>query len=52
MKTALIQQLEDVDPADLIRRASDAGADIAVFPEMFSNGYRAFDADDPASETA
>ncbi len=52
MKTALIQQLEDANAADLIRQAADAGADIAVFPEMVSNGYRAFDASDPAAEAA
>ena len=52
VKVALLQHLEKADPADLIGQAATMGADIAVFPEMLSNGYAAFDAGDPEAEAA
>lgn len=35
----------------IIREARAAGADIVLFPEMYSNGYAPFDRDDPADRT-
>ena len=47
---ALIQQHSGQRPADLVQRAAGSGAEIVVFPEMYSNGYARFDRHDPAAE--
>src|SRR5262245_3749998 len=52
LRVALVQQLHGVDPTGPIQDAAGRGADIVVFPEMYSNGYVAFDATDPAAEAA
>ncbi len=47
LQLALAQVPADADTAGVVADAAAAGADIVVFPEMFSNGYRRFDPDDP-----
>ncbi len=39
----MVQQPDALDPADLVRDAAKAGAEIVVFPEMYSNGYARFE---------
>lgn len=50
MKVALAQYLHTEDGPSIVRQAAVAGADVVVFPEMYSNGYATFDADDEAAE--
>jgi len=40
---ALAQFLNDRDPATIVEEAKSAGAQVVLFPEMFSNGYARFD---------
>lgn len=47
---ALAQYLNDSDPTLIVSEAKIKGADIIVFPEMFSNGYASFDASRPNSQ--
>lgn len=49
LTVALAQFPSDRDPAEIITEAKEATADVVVFPEMFSNGYARFDAQDAAS---
>jgi deaminated glutathione amidase len=42
-KVALAQYLNDSDPPIIVEEAKIAGAEVAVFPEMYSNGYTRFD---------
>jgi predicted amidohydrolase len=46
MKVALAQYMNDSDPAMVVEEAQRAGAEIVVFPEMYSNGYASFDPND------
>ena len=39
LSVALAQYAIDRDPSDIIRRAKAAGAEVVVFPELFSTGY-------------
>ena len=50
LKVALVQQLAGGDPGNLIRGAAGAGADVVVFPEMYSNGYARFAPGDARAE--
>jgi deaminated glutathione amidase len=50
LTVALAQYLKGGDPAQIVGAAKAAGAEIVVFPEMYSNGYTRFEADDPAAE--
>lgn len=50
VNVALAQYGVDADPAEVISRAKAEGAEIVVFPEMFSNGYSSFDPDDSTAE--
>jgi predicted amidohydrolase len=49
LKVALAQYAQTEDGPSIVRAAAAAGADVVVFPEMYSNGYAAFNADDEAS---
>lgn len=49
LKVALAQYLSDGDPAEIVPRAKNDGADIVVFPEMYSNGHASFDPNDSKS---
>lgn len=40
---ALAQYSIDRDPAAVVQESRNAGAEVVVFPEMFSNGYARFD---------
>ena len=51
-RVALAQVLLDADINAVIDSASDAGADVIVFPEMFSNGYSIFDPQDVTGRAA
>jgi len=46
LKVALAQCLSGCDPARIIRHARMNGAEIVVFPEMYSNGYAHLDSKD------
>lgn len=46
---ALAQFTSDRDPMAIIAEAKMAAAHVVVFPEMFSNGYARFEANDTAS---
>jgi deaminated glutathione amidase len=46
VRVALAQYPSDRDPADTVEEARNAGAEIVVFPEMYSNGYARFDPED------
>lgn len=52
MRVALVQHLHTADPTALIHEAAAAGADIVLFPEMWSNGYLGFDRNDPGAREA
>lgn len=43
---ALAQYLNDSDPAFVVSEAKQEGAEVVVFPEMFSNGHANFDEND------
>jgi len=47
LRIALVQMMADADIEAVVGRAAGEGADIVVFPEMYSNGYTTFD---PASQ--
>ena len=49
LKVALAQFLSGCDPVSIIAEARRDGADIVVFPEMYSNGCARFDRDDPVA---
>lgn len=51
-RVALAQVLSDADIDAVIDDVADAGADVVVFPEMFSNGYSKFDPQDVTSRAA
>jgi deaminated glutathione amidase len=46
LKVALAQFSSDHDPAQIIVQAKSGGAEIVVFPEMYSNGHASFHAND------
>jgi deaminated glutathione amidase len=46
LRVALAQCLSGREPADIVAAAKAATADIAVFPEMYSNGYARFAPED------
>jgi deaminated glutathione amidase len=48
-RVALAQHLSGGNVDRIVGEASAAGADIVMFPEMYSNGYAAFDATDPTA---
>ena len=50
VKVALAQYLSRGDVGSIVGEARAAGAEIVVFPEMYSNGYTAFDPNDPAAK--
>ena len=50
LRIALAQRPGGEYPADIARRAADGGAEIVVFPEMYSNGYARFDPGDAQQE--
>ena len=47
VRVAMAQVLPTADTDAAVREAAAGGADVVVFPEMFSNGYRGFDESDP-----
>lgn len=47
LRVALAQYLPGTDPLPIVRQARSAGAEVVVFPEMWSNGHLAFDPADP-----
>lgn len=49
LKIALAQYQSGRDVGEIVGEARAAGAEIVVFPEMYSNGYTPFDANDPAA---
>ena len=49
LKIALAQYLSGRDCAEIVAEAAAAGAEIVVFPEMYSNGYARFDPNDKAA---
>jgi deaminated glutathione amidase len=51
VKVGLAQYPSGHDVAEIVREARNAGAQIVVFPEMYSNGYAPFDANDAAGQT-
>jgi predicted amidohydrolase len=51
LKIALAQFPSGDDIGGIVGEAQAAGAEIVVFPEMYSNGYASFDANDPAART-
>ncbi len=50
LTVALAQQPADRDPVDVVHQAAALGADVVVFPEMFSNGYARFEPGDRLAE--
>ncbi|AFL49876.1 putative amidohydrolase [Sinorhizobium fredii] len=52
LRVAMAQVTNDVDVDALFASAAARGADIVVFPEMFSNGYSRFDPEDEAARRA
>ena len=50
LKIALAQYPSGDDVGWIVGEARAAGAEIVVFPEMYSNGYLAFDPNDPAAK--
>ena len=49
LKVALAQYLIERDPAIVVSQARNAGAEVVVFPEMYSDGYARFDPLDSAA---
>jgi predicted amidohydrolase len=49
LKVALAQYLNGCDPARIIEEARRGGAEVVVFPEMYSDGYARFEAEDSAA---
>ena len=45
-RVALAQYLSDCDPEVVVTEAKNQGADVVVFPEMYSNGHAWFDPQD------
>src|SRR5579863_9306119 len=43
LNVALAQYMSGCDPARIASEARAAGAEVVVFPEMYSNGYARFD---------
>jgi predicted amidohydrolase len=43
---ALAQYLSDRDPGIIVKEAKNAGAEVVVFPEMYSHEYASFDGND------
>lgn len=52
LRIALAQIMASADIDAVVVRAAGEGADVVVFPEMFSNGYTGFDPADPAARAA
>lgn len=52
LRIALAQIMASADIDAVVGRAAGEGADVVVFPEMFSNGYAGFDPADPAARAA
>jgi len=52
LNVALAQIGPGTEPGPVISRARAEGAEIVIFPEMFSNGYARFDPADHAAEQA
>lgn len=50
LKVALAQYPSDSDPAVIIAQAKRAGAEVVVFPEMYSNGHASFGRNDPKAQ--
>jgi predicted amidohydrolase len=50
LQVALAQYLSGGDVESIVGEARAAGAQIVVFPEMYSNGYAGFDPNDPAAK--
>jgi deaminated glutathione amidase len=50
LRVALAQYPSGRDCAEIIAQAAEAGAEIVVFPEMYSNGYAPFDPNDPIAK--
>jgi predicted amidohydrolase len=48
LKIALAQYLHDCDPDIVVSQARHSGAEVVVFPELYSNCYAVFDAADAA----
>jgi deaminated glutathione amidase len=51
LKIALAQFPSGGDIGEIVGEAQAAGSEIVVFPEMYSNGYAPFDANDPVART-
>jgi deaminated glutathione amidase len=51
LKIALAQYPSGSDIGEIVGEAQAAGAEIVVFPEMYSNGYAPFDPNDPMART-
>ncbi len=47
---ALAQYLNGSDPASIIEECHRGGAEVVVFPQMYSNGYARFDPEDSVAE--
>lgn len=52
LRIALVQMMADADIEAVVGRAAGEGANIVVFPEMFSNGYATFDPANQADRAA
>ena len=50
LRVALAQYPHTEHGPSIVRQAAAAGADVVVFPEMYSNGYATFDAGDKAAQ--
>lgn len=46
LTVALAQYLCGRDPSTIVKEAKSAGAEVVVFPEMYSHGYASFDGQD------
>ena len=49
LRVALAQYLSDRDSRIVVEEGKNAGAEIVVFPEMYSNGHAGFDPKNPAA---